>query len=245
MPKTEEVVLAALALAGLASLASCVSETPSDGTQGPPPFLTIAKFGDVAEIPGSGEQLVAQLGRSLANTRQVLVVGISDTTRSQQQDQYSSAGQSGPGGPGGGGRPGEGPGGPGPGGGGPGGPGGHSRETPRQSAARYLIAGGLDRLQLSDTTRSLQAADSSKSSSKKDVLRASLRLISQSNGQAVWKGHVDCNLGVEGDMAIDRCLTEIAHNAPPLILEALRSSSSGGGVPSGNGPGVGGPPPQR
>lgn len=255
MAKIEEAVLAALTLAGLASLAGCVSETPSGGAQGPSPFLTIAKFGDVAEIPGSGDQLAAQLGRSLANTRQVLVIGISDTTRSQRQDQYSSAGQSGPGGPGGG-RPSEGPGGPGGGGpsgpgrgtpseGGPGGPNGHSKETPRQSVARYLIAGGLDRLQLSDTIRNLQTADASKSSPKRDVLRASLRLISQSNGQAVWKSHVDCNLGFEGDKAIDRCLAELAHNASPQILEALRSGSSEGSAPSGNEPGPGAPPPQR
>jgi len=198
-----------------AILVACASQTP-DPDAGRPKVIALSRIEDLDGCSGSGNDFAKLLGHALAERKQALVVGHSDTSELRPKHPRGQ-------------RP--------PQGGAPGGEGGmgghhggskgmHAQEsgenTPRPM--RYRLLGSLAWETDSVGTRSLNRLDTAGKNSLRTPL-AQLRLVDESTGRAVWKQSV----------RIDS-LAPVSGNCPQapdlsrLATEAAKAAATGLGL---------------
>lgn len=162
-----------------AILVACASQTP-DPDAGRPKVISLSPIEDLDGCGGSGNYFAKLLGHALAERKQALVVGHSDTSELRPKHPRGQ-------------RPPQGapPGGEGGMGGHHGSKGMHAQESgegaPR--AMRYRLLGSLAWETDSVGMRSLNRLDTAGKNSLRTPL-AQLRLVDESTGRAVWKQSV-------------------------------------------------------
>lgn len=188
--------------------------------------LTLGRIANLEGCDSSGVRFAKILGRSLAESRQVLVIGFSDTSELRSRPTRDAKPPQGGGGGGMGGPPGGGMGTPP--GGGMGGPEGSASGDRSGSApkapSRHMVLIELDwQPDDSAAARSLGKADTTAPALRSSV-SIRLRAVDESTGRAVWRQTLSPDLPKSGSCPQPDGIASMVSESAKAILEGMAAA---------------------